>query len=287
MKAESPVTPPGNHTPFDPSDKSWGHCSIRSSEMDLPRLKFDFLRNGIDGQGGRVLEVGCSGARHLSALQTLDSSRAYVGCDIDVDSILNGKQAHPKISFVAADGMRLPFEDEAFDATYCMDYLEHVEDPRQAVSEMARILKKGGVLSAFVPCEGNGWTLYHAFSKIFGFNVKRPAAGHIQSFTDRQIIALFRQQGLKVTRVRYSYHLLGHAGDFVLFLLVHLNKKVANLWWAENKYYHEEPQRPKSLLVRAFNALLSTANFSAYLESKALHRIRFLSAGIHVNCRKP
>ena len=286
MPSPKSVTPSGKHTSFDPSDWTWGHCSIRSSGRDLPRLKFDFLRNAIAEQGGHVLEVGCSGARHLSALQSLDSNRVYVGCDIDVHSILDGRQAHPKINFVVADGMRLPFRDEAFDATYCMDYLEHVEDPRQAVREMARILKKGGVLSAFVPCEGNGWTLYRAFSRIFGFNVKRPAGGHIQSFTDKQVIALLREQGLRLTRVRYSYHLLGHAGDFVLFLLVYLNKKVATLWWSGNKYYYGEADRPKNLLVRVFNQLLSVANLFAYLESKAFHRIRYLSAGIHVNCRK-
>ena len=280
------MTSASSRTSFDSSGKNWGDRIIRPTDRDLPGLKFNFLKNAIDKNTRRVLEVGCSGGRHLGSLQTVESDRRYVGCDIDVHSAKTGKEAHPEIDFIAGDGLQLPFQDETFDAVYFMDYLEHVEGPDIAVSEIVRTLKKGGVLSAYIPCEGNRWTMYRAFSWVFGFNVKKPAAGHVQSFSDKQVIALLSQQHLEVTKVRYSYHLFGHSGDFLLFLFVFLSKKVAKMWWSGNKYYHNESKRPKSFAVRIFNLLLSTANFIAYLESRIFHRVRFFSAGIHVNCTK-
>jgi len=271
---------------FDAGGKSWGSASIQQSAHDIPRLKFDFLRSAIGNSGPKVLEVGCSGGRHISALQAIWPDRTYVGCDIDTGSLGQGSRNHPQVRFVAVDGHHLPFADETFDAVYCMDYLEHVEDPVQASGEMARVLKKGGILSVFCPCEGNPWTLYRGFERVFGFNVKKPAAGHIQSYTSQQVIGLFTARGLKSTQVRFSYHLIGHAGDFFLFLLVYLNRRIADMWWSANKYYHEESGRPRSPVVRVFNYMLAGVNFVAYWESKLLHRVPFLSAGTHVRLQK-
>lgn len=38
----------------------------------------------------------------------------------------------------------IPFEDEAFDIVFCNHVLEHVEDDRKAMSEICRVMKKGG-----------------------------------------------------------------------------------------------------------------------------------------------
>jgi SAM-dependent methyltransferase len=45
----------------------------------------------------------------------------------------------------------LPFEDESFDIVLCMVVMEHLEDPRKAISEMRRVLKQGGSIIVSVP----------------------------------------------------------------------------------------------------------------------------------------
>ncbi len=45
---------------------------------------------------------------------------------------------------VVADAHNLPFDDESFDIVLSVDVLEHLRDPRQAISEMKRVLKKEG-----------------------------------------------------------------------------------------------------------------------------------------------
>lgn len=45
----------------------------------------------------------------------------------------------------------LPFADDSVDTVFCCSVLEHVEDPRRALSECARVLKPGGRIILSVP----------------------------------------------------------------------------------------------------------------------------------------
>ncbi len=46
---------------------------------------------------------------------------------------------------------RLPFEDESFDYVICVEGLEHIESPANAIREFARLLKPSGTLIVSVP----------------------------------------------------------------------------------------------------------------------------------------
>lgn len=52
---------------------------------------------------------------------------------------------------VVADAHRLPFFDKSFDLVICRFVLEHVQNPARVVSEIYRVLKKGGVVYVDVP----------------------------------------------------------------------------------------------------------------------------------------
>lgn len=52
---------------------------------------------------------------------------------------------------VIGDIMSLPYPNEFFDGIFCHHVLEHLEDPKKAVNEFFRVLKKGGVAIAEVP----------------------------------------------------------------------------------------------------------------------------------------
>src|SRR3954471_24788211 len=45
----------------------------------------------------------------------------------------------------------LPFEDASFDYLVCVEGLEHIENPANAIREFSRIIKTGGTLIASVP----------------------------------------------------------------------------------------------------------------------------------------
>ncbi|HEY0426816.1 MAG TPA: class I SAM-dependent methyltransferase [Pyrinomonadaceae bacterium] len=60
------------------------------------------------------------------------------------------KLADTEIKFGDLDA-RLPFEDETFDYIACVEGLEHIENPANAIREFARLLKRGGLLVVSVP----------------------------------------------------------------------------------------------------------------------------------------
>ncbi|MDF1562239.1 MAG: class I SAM-dependent methyltransferase [Deltaproteobacteria bacterium] len=51
-----------------------------------------------------------------------------------------------EVEFRLIEGERLPFDDEAVDAVYCISVLEHIPDFEGTVREIARILRPGGKL---------------------------------------------------------------------------------------------------------------------------------------------
>ena len=57
------------------------------------------------------------------------------------------------IAGVKLDIQEMPFKDNEFDVVICNHVLEHVEDDKKAMSEILRVLKKGGYALLHVPVD--------------------------------------------------------------------------------------------------------------------------------------
>ena len=89
---------------------------------------------------------------------------------------------------VEADVTLLPFGDESFDAAVLGEVLEHVEDDRGALVEIARVLRPRGVLALSVP----------ANPRLYG-----PSdvwAGHVRRYTRPALITACTSAGFVVER---------------------------------------------------------------------------------------
>jgi SAM-dependent methyltransferase len=86
----------------------------------------------------RVLEVG-SGRGYLQ-----DVVADYTGLDISPSV---ARFYHKP--FVLGSATALPFEDNAYDSVWSIWVLEHVPNPEQALREMRRVVKNGGLLYLF------------------------------------------------------------------------------------------------------------------------------------------
>ena len=115
--------------------------------------RFGYLREvlsekqGLAPHGLKVLDVGCGGG--LLAEEFARLGCRVTGVDPSGDSLATAR-AHAReegleIDYVVAAGEQLPFEDGSFQAVYCCDVLEHVDDVAQTVAESARVLSPGGV----------------------------------------------------------------------------------------------------------------------------------------------
>lgn len=52
---------------------------------------------------------------------------------------------------VIGDCLDLPFGDESFDATFCAEVLEHVEEPQVLINELRRVTRPGGLVGISTP----------------------------------------------------------------------------------------------------------------------------------------
>ncbi|SRR5690606_22974673 len=65
---------------------------------------------------------------------------------------------------VKADILDLPFEDESYDIVFCNHVLEHIQDDRKAMSELYRVMRKGGWGILQVPMKTSLQETYEDFS---------------------------------------------------------------------------------------------------------------------------
>ena len=99
--------------------------------------------------GSTVLEIGCGrGAGAGFILEKFKPDQLYL-LDLDYRMIekarayLDGRR-QPKIHFCRGDAACLPFNNRKFDAVFGFGFLHHVPEWQIGLSEVARILKKGG-----------------------------------------------------------------------------------------------------------------------------------------------
>jgi len=98
---------------------------------------------------GRVLELGC-GMGHLLAWL---SDRYHVfGCDINPWALSQARRNVPQGDFLLLSGNEpYAFPEAAFDIVIAKHVVEHLSHPEQAIAEMSRVLKAGGVLILVTP----------------------------------------------------------------------------------------------------------------------------------------
>lgn len=89
--------------------------------------------------GERVLDVGCGSGTYVASL-ALRGVCAY-GIDTNTSALRRSPSA---LTLAAASALHLPFADDAFDTVLCHKTLYLFGSPRDAVRELARVVRPGG-----------------------------------------------------------------------------------------------------------------------------------------------
>jgi len=176
----------------------WEHRSLEELREENPPKKAYIFVEEISkftkmNNNTKILEVGCGG---FSLINLLKKGKRH-----SIDPLADFYKEKYKINykpvtFVKGVGENLPYPDNYFDVVMCINVLDHTKSPSKVISEMRRVLKKGGMLyfenyyyqSSFLFI----FKVYGFFKEMFGsvFNICHP---HMLSLTQtRNILKGFK-----------------------------------------------------------------------------------------------
>jgi SAM-dependent methyltransferase len=164
--------------------------------------------------GEKVLDIGAGFGRHSfesgrrggtvvafdMAQPELQSVRDTFGAMQEAGEV----EASAYAGGVRGDATRLPFPDATFDRIIASEVMEHIPDDAGAMSELARVLRPGGVLAVTVPAflpERICWALsdsYHAPTAV---------GGHVRIYTEDEMRVRMEMAGLVPGRAHRAHAL--------------------------------------------------------------------------------
>lgn len=211
---------------FNYEGKIWGFSRTRIVSRFLGALRLKYCLESLVNKRGRVVEIGCGGGGMSEAIKFYRPDLEIVGCDVSSVAIGQAKNNFKNVEFIEGSIYNLPFKNGSFDAVVMFDLLEHLEDPEVGLSEVTRILRRGGVFHSFTPCEGE-MSNYDFWFRKFGWHGKEIYAGHIQKYRAVDLIKKIESHGFSLEKKFWSNHFFNQVADALYFLFLSLRGRNA------------------------------------------------------------
>lgn len=150
-----------------------------------------------------VLDAGCGSGFFLQGISTF-TKELCVGVDLCNNAIKMAKKASNQgnTAWITASTTHLPFREEVFSKILSNHVIEHISNYRDAISEMGRVLKKGGKLVIATPSKH----MHFLFQVIYRWWVDRKA-GHLWRFSYKALKRLLEEANLTCSRAYYYGHI--------------------------------------------------------------------------------
>jgi ubiquinone/menaquinone biosynthesis C-methylase UbiE len=116
-------------------------------------VRFEVLKSLLEDRdivGQSWLDAGC-GTGSLARWLAANKGCNVTGVDASGEMITNCYRTSGTKFQVIDDITDLPFTDGAFDGVLCSSVLEYTRSPEDALAELHRVIRKGGVLAVSVP----------------------------------------------------------------------------------------------------------------------------------------
>ncbi|MBF0345217.1 MAG: class I SAM-dependent methyltransferase [Nitrospirae bacterium] len=209
------------------TDKKWLYDYYKSQCTDAHRMyggtgfreykqirRLDVIRRfvltGLK-RGGCLLDVGC-GDGHAAKFLLKGQDVKYLGVDLSFSKL---KKCCESNGWVAvADVETLPVVSSGVDFVICLETLEHLLNPIDALNEIGRVLKKNGGYVLSVPINSR---LQPWFRKIRNIGRQRLPVfdEHIHVFTVKWLKKALERAGLTVLDIEYAaFHLPLFSGGY-------------------------------------------------------------------------
>jgi 2-polyprenyl-6-hydroxyphenyl methylase/3-demethylubiquinone-9 3-methyltransferase len=173
-----------------------------SNQYDTRRrleIVFDELLADVDLAGRSLLDVGC-GSGQFSQWAAARGARV-TSLDIGVRLLAEARR-RSRSRPVAADACRLPFPSNAFDIVVSSECIEHTTAPKEALREIHRVTRPGGLLVVTVPNQ-----VWHFAITIANTLKLRPFHGYENWLRWHELRDELQQCGTTIERL-HGFHLV-------------------------------------------------------------------------------
>jgi len=148
--------------------------------------------------GERVLDLGCGAGRFVAALR--DAGADAVGVELAEAALERARRNVPgaELHRLAPDGA-IPLEDASVDLVWCSEVLEHVPDTVAFLTEVRRVLRRGGRVLVTVPDHGR---LKRVLLALACFDAHYdPLGQHVRFYTRRSLTRALAATGFTQVRL--------------------------------------------------------------------------------------
>jgi len=156
------------------------------------------LVGGVGAQ--RILDVGCGEGFTIDRLLRANGRLPIQGLDYDWPALQRARRHHPRTFFQMGDIGQLPYANDSFDLVLCLEVLEHLVEPMDALEEVGRV--SSGYCLISVPNE----PFFMMSNFLRGKNVRAWGNDpeHVQHWTARRFVAMLGRH-FGVERVLYPF----------------------------------------------------------------------------------
>lgn len=208
------------------------HMTRKEADMAFKRRAWTLFEWLGETDGQTILDCGCGRGFYLKMLRHASATSRLLGIDLELPLLVKARRnvGHlPGVLPANASVYSLPYADATFDAVILSEVLEHVERDVEALAELRRVLKPGGVLLITVPhADYPFWwdPINKTLERLFKTHIGRgPLAGiwanHVRLYTPAQLRAAALEAGFRVEAERAFTH---HCFPFVHNLLYGVGK---------------------------------------------------------------
>ena len=182
-----------------------------------------------------TLDIGC-GDGLVTKLMLSKRSLKYLntGVDLNVREVKKAIKLQVYKKCLVANVYNLPFQDDSFKTVFSNSVIEHIPDLSKAISEMSRVLKKGGMFVITVPSPFLEKYLIgtHIFGSWYG-KLFNKLFKHYNLYNHQEWQKILIKHNLKLIDHHY-YHTKSmiqmHEFLSYIALPVHLLKPVVGFW---------------------------------------------------------
>jgi 2-polyprenyl-3-methyl-5-hydroxy-6-metoxy-1,4-benzoquinol methylase len=177
------------------------HTAFREDDSEASRSFLALGREYCDlieryRTRGSLLDVGCSAGFFLKAAR--DRGWETCGVEMSADTAALARERHG-LRVITGALEEAELAASSFDVVTMWDVIEHLEDPRRALLEVSRVLKRGGLLALATPnLDGLFPRLSLRASGITGTWPHPEPPHHLFQFSKRTIRALLEQTGFEI-----------------------------------------------------------------------------------------